>query len=480
MSGKRTVMIACLVLEGCVGKADLPSAPVAPDAIDSELSANGGSFPDSGVVDPGPRFPSFTDGQPLPGVLSDPTLGGTFQTGQDLFLGFFQIRAPMGGVGPLYNAPSCSMCHGGLGGAGIGGGSPAVNPQGPNGLAANFFSGTKNVIPSFETASGPALQVILKRSVGGFPAGSVQQLFTVSGASEMPTTCVLSQPNFAQEIANGAIAFRQPAQLLGTGLIDSISAQTLTENLISTAAARADAGIGGQLNLVNDQVGKFGWKAQVASLATFTGLALGREMGITNIMFPIENDPLDPQGRCIINPVPEDGNAFIPTGPPGTGTSLLPNITVWEMLTAPPQPVPAAQQPPDAAQGQALFSSVGCSLCHTPALTTTGSSLAPLSQVQANLYSDLALHHMGACLSDGLPQGLASADMYRTPPLWGVGERHFFLHDGRETNIWRAVEEHGCAAQSGYFPSEANAVLARFNALSGAQQQAVVDFLRSL
>jgi CxxC motif-containing protein (DUF1111 family) len=470
MTGKRTALTACLIFQGCMGMADLPSLPL--DQTGADLTADGG------VVDPGPRMPGFTDGQPLAGVNSNPNLQLAFNTGQDMFLSLVQI-SPMG-AGPLYNAPSCSLCHGGLGGLGTGGGSPPVNPQGPNGMAANFYAGTKNVVPSFETANGPALQVILKKSVSGFPAGSVQQLYTVSGSPQMPSTCTLTQPNFAQELAGGDIAFRQPSQLLGAGLIDTLSAQTLTTNLSSTLVEREDAGISAELNLVNDQVGKFGWKAQVASLTTFTGLALGREMGVTNILFPIENDPLDPQGRCIVNPIPEDGNPFIPTGPVGSSTALLPNITAWEMLTAPPVPEPTSQQPADAAEGQALFTSVGCWLCHTPALTTPPSSLAPLSQVQANLYSDLALHHMGACLSDGLAQGEAAADMYRTPPLWGAGERHFFLHDGRETNIFAAVQDHSCPAESGYQASEANTVLQRFNALSTAQQQAVVDFLRTL
>jgi CxxC motif-containing protein (DUF1111 family) len=149
------------------------------------------------------------------------------------------------------------------------------------------------------------------------------------------------------------------------------------------------------------------------------------------------------------------------------------------MLTNQPQPQPTSQQPADVAVGQSLFSSIGCASCHTPSLTTAKSSTAPLSKVVAHLYSDLALHHMGGCLADGLVQGQATGDMFRTAPLWGVGERRFFLHDGRATNIWNAVEDHLCGTQSPYGPSEANAVIGKFNALTAAQQQAVVDFLRS-
>jgi CxxC motif-containing protein (DUF1111 family) len=475
-SWRGTCALAAICAAGACS-AEMDEVPSGVSEVSAALGTDGGSPTDSGVTDPGPRFP-FNAGQPLPGVLNNPTLGTPFQTGQDLFIGLVQISSTSspGGAGPLYNAPGCGLCHGG--GGNIGGGSPSINPQGPNGQAVNFFFGTKNVAPSFEVANGPALQVILKRSVAGFPAGSVQQLFTIAGASGVPSTCTISQPNFAAELAAGDIALRQPSQVLGTGLIDNISAQTLMQNLNDTASQRKTLGIGGVLNLVNDQVGKFGWKAQVASLTTFNGLALGRELGVTNLLFPIENDPNDPAGDCVVNPIPEDGNAFL-TVPNGPQLQLLPNLTLWEMLTDQPQPQPTAQQPADVSEGQALFGTVGCTLCHTPSMTTAKSSLAPLSQVQANLYSDLALHHMGACLADGTSQGQASSDMFRTSPLWGAGTRTFFLHDGRTTNIWRAVEDHSCVAQSGFLASEANATITAFNALTVAQQQAVIDFLRS-
>ncbi len=89
-------------------------------------------------------------------------------------------------------------------------------------------------------------------------------------------------------------------------------------------------------------------------------------------------------------------------------------------------------------------------------------------------YSDIAVHHMGTGLADGVTQGQATGDMFRSAPLWGVGQRLFLLHDGRTSNIVTAIEAHSSSG------SEANAVIANFNALSPADQQAVVDFLRSL
>ena len=148
-------------------------------------------------------------------------------------------------------------------------------------------------------------------------------------------------------------------------------------------------------------------------------------------------------------------------------------------LLAPP--VPAA--PTASTQhGSSLFVSTGCALCHTPTLTTgsaiaSGSATLPsaaLSHQQANLFSDLLVHHMGSGLADGITQGAAGPDEFRTAPLWGVGQRVYFLHDGRTSNIIRAILDH---AGSG---SEANQIINNFNELSAEDQQDLIDFLRSL
>ena len=100
--------------------------------------------------------------------------------------------------------------------------------------------------------------------------------------------------------------------------------------------------------------------------------------------------------------------------------------------------------------------------------------------MKANLFSDVLLHHMGPCLADGVVQGAAAGDMSRTPPLWGVGQRLFFLHDGRTADIVQAVEDHFCAGNGVYPDSEANTVINHFNALSAKNQQDLINFLRSL
>jgi CxxC motif-containing protein (DUF1111 family) len=102
------------------------------------------------------------------------------------------------------------------------------------------------------------------------------------------------------------------------------------------------------------------------------------------------------------------------------------------------------------------------------------SASAALSDQPVNLFSDLLVHHMGRGLADGITQGGAGPDEFRTAPLWGVGQRIFFLHDGRTTNLVEAIEAHRSPA------SEANKIIERFNWLSTRQQQDIINFLRSL
>lgn len=130
--------------------------------------------------------------------------------------------------------------------------------------------------------------------------------------------------------------------------------------------------------------------------------------------------------------------------------------------------------------GETQFNKIGCTICHTVSFTTPVSAISALSNVQANLLSDLLLHHMGPCLADNIVEGNAQGDMFRTPPLWGVGQRIFFMHDGRTSNIVTAVEDHFCEANSTYPASEANTVINSFNNLSLNNQQDLIDYLRTL
>jgi CxxC motif-containing protein (DUF1111 family) len=119
-------------------------------------------------------------------------------------------------------------------------------------------------------------------------------------------------------------------------------------------------------------------------------------------------------------------------------------------------------------------------LCHTDSLHTAKSNLTPLSQVEFHPFSDFALHHMGPGLADGISQGVAGSDEFRTAPLWGAGQRIFFLHNGSTSDIVAAIELHAGPCATGQVCSEATQVINAFNGLTQQQQQDLVNFLRSL
>jgi CxxC motif-containing protein (DUF1111 family) len=139
-------------------------------------------------------------------------------------------------------------------------------------------------------------------------------------------------------------------------------------------------------------------------------------------------------------------------------------------LAAPSRP----QSSVSTRNGETLFSSTGCALCHTPSLQTASHVTAALSNTTANLFSDLLVHNMGNGLADGITQGFATGEEFRTAPLWGLGQRLFFLHDGRTSDLLEAIAAHSGPG------SEANKVVRDFNALTNDQKQDILNFLRSL
>jgi CxxC motif-containing protein (DUF1111 family) len=216
-------------------------------------------------------------------------------------------------------------------------------------------------------------------------------------------------------------------------------------------------------------------------LLLFASEAYNVEMGVTNQLFPQERDETP---GCLFNATPEDTVNFTPTPAAGSNpnTAVLSDVEAFAdfmRMLAPPTPAPAT---PSSEKGRATFAKIGCLHCHTPSLTTgakiaSGSSTSPsvaLSNQTANLYSDLIVHHMGRGLADGITQGGAGPDEFRTAPLWGVGQRVFFLHDGRTTDLVKAIRDHQSLG------SEANKVIEHFNRLTTQEQQEVIDFLRSL
>ena len=127
-----------------------------------------------------------------------------------------------------------------------------------------------------------------------------------------------------------------------------------------------------------------------------------------------------------------------------------------------------------------VASATGCALCHTPRLRTGESSVSALSDQDVNLFSDLLLHHMGPGLADDILQGGAEGDEFRTAPLWGLGQRIFFLHDGRAGDLVQAILAHQSPASGRFQASEANRVVDRYRGLGEPQKQDLFNFLRSL
>jgi CxxC motif-containing protein (DUF1111 family) len=360
--------------------------------------------------------------------------------------------------------------------------------------------GGLNYVPSFITRYGPVREVRFQRKPDGSPDGGVHQLFTVVGRSDIgaPGCNAANLPpiDFETQYRNGNLSFRIPLQTFGLGLIEAIQDQTILGNFASTASLRAPLGIGGAPNRSGNDgtITRFGWKAQNKSLAIFAGEAYNVEMGVTNDVFPTARDESPACSQGINEP-----NDITRTDVTDTRNQAFSNplhmrpdwleFAVFMRQLAPPRPAPFS---PSARRGQQLFGTgpaspgIGCFLCHTPMMMTgPRHETEALQNVPANLYSDLLVHHMGPGLADNVTQGLAAGDMFRTTPLWGVGQRLFFLHDGRTDDLLVAIASHASAGGedtrgSQYPPSEANAVIRRFDALPPADKQAVLDFLRSL
>jgi CxxC motif-containing protein (DUF1111 family) len=284
-------------------------------------------------------------------------------------------------------------------------------------------------------------------------------------------------------------------QMLGLGLIESIQDREILAKHDATAQRRAGLGIEGHPNRsANDgTITRFGWKAQNKSITIFAGEAYNVEMGITNEAFPTATEE-DPGCQGPQKPEPNDvmRMASNDTGNQSFKNSLhiLPDWLQFQLLMRftdgpAPDPNPSAS----AQRGRVVFEQIGCALCHTPQMQTAPVMQSPVLQNRpVNLFSDLFLHHMGATLADNVIQGQASPDEFRTTPLWGVGQRIFFLHDGRTSDLLEAIKAHFSAPTSpsprlrdpAYPASEANGVVQNFNQLSNADKQAVLDFLRSL
>jgi CxxC motif-containing protein (DUF1111 family) len=451
-------------------------------------------------TDPGVRSNTGVNaGQPFASVTANPNDLAFFQTGLAQFNEHQTVTGDNPGLGPRFNLDSCGACHSQ---PAPGGTSPAANvfPNvGPNPqsqvIANGVVNGNFNTIPSFITPNGPVREARFPFFFDQFgnpnpnnPNGGVEDEFTVTGRSDAGN-CNLQQPSFALAQSTNNIIFRIPTPTFGTGLMANIDDSTLQRNRARNL--NNNFGIGGDFNHNGNDgtISRFGWKAQNKSLMIFAGEAYNVEMGISNELFT-QDRPLpgeDGNGGSGGQGLPANCLNLAGVGYPedithsdGTSASTVTSdvglFNVFMQFLD--QPTPSTTSPGGAtsiANGRALFSAIGCATCHTPSLTTQPSHLtAGLSNATANLFSDLEIHHMGTNLADNVSQGGAGGDQFRTAPLWGVGQRIFFLHDGRTSNLISAIAQHDSNG------SEATVAEDNFDALTASQRQDVLNFLRSL
>jgi len=387
-------------------------------------------------------------------VLAQSTLGGplsgltagqqsSFSAGQTLFL---KTWAPADGLGPVFTATGCAVCHF----------NPTTGGMGNSTKLSTFFAKT-NVDGSFNPLENEG-GILLQR-------GTIQSFSSVSGACPVPGETV---PTDATIIRN-----RMPPPLFGDGLIDAVPDSAILANAIDQGD-----GVHGTANMVTDfngnvRPGRFGRKAQFASLAQTVAGAFQHDLGITN---PVNPNKDLPQGNpipsvCIKNPNrPNDKN----------GQETI-NLFDFAALLAPTPPATLSET---AQAGLQTFVSIGCAKCHVASYTTaakvqlptnfTGGlspMVASMSEQSISPYSDFLVHDMGPLLADGVPMGQASGSQWRTTPLWGLSRRTLYLHDGRTSNLITAITLHG---------GEASTVISNFKALSASDQADLLDFLNSL
>jgi CxxC motif-containing protein (DUF1111 family) len=447
-------------------------------------------------TDPGVQSGNRGTGAALSSVLSNSPSGilAFFTDGQARFQ---EVESVSGGanngLGPRFNSNSCSSCHAqpALGGTGA-----ATNPEfafPSNGVAPG------NTVPSFITATGPTREArfpFFFNNNGSVntsePNGGVEDLYTVTGRSDAGTcnnSNTLPQPSFATAVAANNIIFRIPTSTFGAGLIENLDDSTLLNNQITNN--NNNLGISGAFNRNGNDgtITRFGWKAQNKSLHIFSGEAYNVEMGISNLLFP-QDRPLPGEDQqatglpstCLNlsgSGYPEDSN-----NPGSAGAAVLDDVSAFadfmRLLAPPPAGAVVLNgstvSSSTIAAGSSLFVATGCATCHNSTVGTTQVSnvTSSLSKAKVSAYSDIEIHHMGTGLADNVSQGNAGGDQFRTAPLWGLGQRIFLLHDGRTTNLLNAIQDHASRG------SEATTVEEQFFELNSAQQQEILDFLRSL
>jgi CxxC motif-containing protein (DUF1111 family) len=423
--------------------------------------------------DPGVRVDAPGAGAPVRGLSASQT--EYFNVGKD---DFEEAETVAEGLGPRMNLDSCGGCHSQ---PALGGSSPAVNPQ----IAFAMATGATDKVPPFIRIDGPVREARFVRNSDGTADGGVHALFTITGRPGAGS-CLLTQPDFATAVANSNVVFRIPTPVFGAGLIEQIPDSAILNNRSNNGSTKLALGIRGRPNFnvagrtISGQtnnngndgtVARFGWKGQNKSLLLFSGEAYNVEMGITNELFQTEREESSP---CQFKSHPNSITDTDATNAAAAMSSIEKFSNFMRFLDAPVASTTTPGGSTSISNGRRVFSSIGCVFCHNPRFTTSNSAIAALANRNADLFSDLLLHDMGANLADGVSQGSANGREFRTAPLWGLGQRIFFLHDGRTSNLISAIRAHASDR------SEANGVISNFLNLGEGSKQDLLNFLRSL
>jgi CxxC motif-containing protein (DUF1111 family) len=361
-------------------------------------------------------------GDPLPDLTPDQL--NDFTTGFDQFL---EVETVESGLGPIYNNTSCANCHA----------TPTPGGSGV-GLETRFgYTDDKGNFDPLTELGGSLLQ---------------NQAIDPRALERIPTEA-------------NTIAQRQTTPLYGLGLIEAIPDQTIKD----LANRKKADGVLGRASIVDDvttneeRVGRFGWKAQQATLLAFAGDAYLNEMGITNRYFPTENAP---NGNEQL--LEEFDHVADPEDvPDATGKADIDRFTDFMRYLAPPPP---PRLTAEVQAGFAIFTRIGCAECHVPTLFTGPNKIRALDRKPVTLFSDLLLHDMGS-LNDGIAQADAEANEMKTAPLWGLRWSAPYLHDGRAPTIADAIDGHD---------GEAATARNHYDKLPAVQQKQLIDFLNNL
>lgn len=369
---------------------------------------------------PNPMMPQL--GEPLPGLTRDQ---------MELFLDgkedFEDSETVDGGLGPIFNRTSCATCHS----APVTGGAGVIN-------VTRFGQNTNGVFNPLASLGGSLLQDNAIDSI-------LQEVVP-------PEANVVAQ--------------RNSTPLFGLGLIEEIPDFAILRNV----HRRPVDGVLGRVAMVADPatgkrlIGRFGWKAQQATLLSFAGDAYLNEMGITNRLFPVENAPNGKEQLLRQYDTVADPEDVVD---PATGRGDIDRVADFMRYLGAPPRKPLTRS---AAAGRAVFQKVGCAICHVPMMRTGGSKVAALRNKEVWLFSDLLLHDMGT-LGDGIAQGPADVRDMKTAPLWGLSASAPYLHDGRAGTVDEAIKAHD---------GEGKASKERYLRLSDRDVKQLLEYLDSI